>query len=50
MVDWLIGQDIVSTREEAVDYGETLLEGRVIVHVMEEHYFHDENFFYKFLN
>ena len=49
-VDWLIERELVSSREEAVEYGHSLMLGRVIAHVANEHYFHDDNYFYKFLN
>ena len=39
----------MSSREEAVEYGHSLMLGRVIAHVANEHYFHDDNYFYKFL-
>ena len=47
-VEWLIGRGVVTTREAAVQYGLHLLQGRVITHVTEEHYFHDDTYFYKF--
>ena len=49
LVDWLIERELVNSREEAVEYGHSLMLGRVIAHVTNEHYFHDENYFYKFL-
>ncbi len=48
LVDWLIRKDIASDREAAVEYGHSLMVGGVITHVMNEHYFHDESYFYKF--
>ena len=48
-VDWLLERELVSSREEAVEYGHSLLLGRVIAHVANEHYFHDDNYFYRFL-
>ena len=48
LVDWLIDEGIVNSVDEAVDYGQTLLEGRVLVHVTREHNFHYESYFYKF--
>ena len=48
LVDWLVDKGIVSTREDATEYGQSLLVGRVISHVSEEHYFHDEKYFYRF--
>ena len=49
-VDWLLEKEVVKTREEAVEYGDSLMLGRVIAHVANEHYFHDEQYFYKFLD
>ena len=46
LVDWLINKQLVNSREDAVSYGEILLKGQVIEHVLQEHYFHDENYFY----
>ena len=48
MVDWLIERGIVNNREDAVQYGQSLLLGRVIAHVQGEHYFHDFPYFYEF--
>ena len=50
LVDWLIARELVKSRDEAVDYGQSLLLGRVITHVTSEHNFHDDNYFYKFLS
>ena len=47
-IDWLLNKGLVNTREEGVQYGNTLLEGRVLSHILDEHYFHDEGYFYKF--
>ena len=49
LVDWLLEKNVVKTREDAVQYGYSLLQGRVLAHVSEEHYFHDEPYFYRFL-
>ncbi len=49
MVDWLIERGIVSNRDDAVQYGHSLLIGRVIAHVQGEHYFHDLPYFYEFV-
>ena len=48
-VDWLMRHELAESREDAVHYGETLLEGHLIVHVSNEHHFHDEDYFYKFV-
>ncbi len=50
LVDWLLERNIVETREEAVQYGHSLMLGRVLAHVTQEHYFHDEPYFYRFLS
>lgn len=50
LIDWLIEKKIVNSREEAVQYGHSLMLGRVIAHVTYEHYFHDDQYFYKFLD
>ena len=47
MVDWLLSKQIAISREDAVSYGDILLQGQVIEHVFQEHYFHDENYFYQ---
>ena len=49
LVDWLIERELVNSREEGIEYGHSLMLGRVIAHVSNEHYFHDEAYFYKFL-
>lgn len=50
LVSWMVARGLAQSRETAVTYGQNLLEGRVIAHVEEEHYFHDESFFYRFLD
>lgn len=49
LVEWLLVEGLSDSKDEAEDYGKSLLEGRVISHVLEEHYFHNENYFYKFI-
>lgn len=49
-VDWLIAKGLAHSREDAVAYGQTLLEGRLFAHIMEEHNFYDEPYFYRFLH
>ncbi len=46
-VDWLM-QTQKATREEAIRLGQTLLEQGVIHHVLDEHPFEDEYYFYRF--
>ena len=48
-VDWLVTKGITKNREDAVQYGHALMVGRVIAHVTDEHYFHDESYFYRFI-
>ncbi len=48
LVDWLVRKGVVKDREAGVQYGESLLVGRVVAHVSNEHYFHDEPYFYRF--
>ncbi|XP_061186122.1 lysosomal cholesterol signaling protein-like isoform X2 [Saccostrea echinata] len=50
MCDWLLEVGLVHDRGEAVNYGRTLLIGRVIAHVKNEHHFHDLSYFYCFLD
>ena len=50
MVNWLLDEKIVNNVEEAVDYGQTLLEGRILSHVSGEHNFHNDNYYYKFVD
>ena len=47
LVDWLLAMQLADSREDAVSYGEILLQGQVIEHIFQEHYFHDENYFYQ---
>jgi len=46
LVDWLLSRELVTSREDAVSYGSVLLQGQVIEHICQEHYFHDNNYFY----
>jgi hypothetical protein len=48
LVDWLLEKGLVRTREDATQYGQSLLLGRVLTHVTHEHYFYDDNYFYRF--
>ncbi|WAQ93908.1 GP155-like protein [Mya arenaria] len=48
LCDWLQEVGLVHTRGEAVSYGRTLLRGRVICHVTEEHDFHDMPNYFNF--
>ena len=47
-MDWLMRKGVAKDREDAVQYGQSLLVGRVIAHVSQEHNFHDEPYFYQF--
>jgi len=46
MVDWMVSMGYASSRAEAVNFGQTLLEGGTIYHVTLEHNFHDKVYFY----
>lgn len=48
LVDWLLREGIAATREEGTEYGHSLLLGRVLTHVTNEHYFYDDRYFYRF--
>ncbi|XP_003740757.1 integral membrane protein GPR155 [Galendromus occidentalis] len=49
MCDWLCMVGLSHSRDEAVTYGRTLLEGRTIVHVSKEKHFEDDVHLYQFL-
>jgi len=46
LIDWLMERGLVNSREDGTSYGDILLRGQVIEHVLQEHYFHDDNYFY----
>ncbi|XP_065897494.1 lysosomal cholesterol signaling protein-like isoform X2 [Dysidea avara] len=46
LVDWLLQRGLVNSREDGVNYGDILLRGQVVEHVLQEHYFHDDDYFY----
>eukprot|EP00118_Oscarella_pearsei_P014140 m.119292 g.119292 ORF g.119292 m.119292 type:complete len:854 (+) comp37687_c0_seq2:132-2693(+) len=48
LVAWLTDEGIAEDQAAAVDYGRTLLRGRVLKHVHDEHDFHDLGYFYEF--
>ena len=48
LVDWFVEVGLGSSRTDAVRYGNVLLQGRVIKHCTEEHYFYDLPYFYRF--
>ena len=47
LVDWFLAKQLVISREDAVNYGDILLQGQIIEHVFQEHNFHDESYFYQ---
>ena len=47
-MSWLVANGVARSREEATAYGQDLLRGRVLEHVTQEHYFYDDNYYYKF--
>jgi len=48
LVDWLVEEGLAADRFEAVDLGNSLLQGRVIEHCVREHFFYDLPYFYQF--
>nr|XP_012148953.1 PREDICTED: integral membrane protein GPR155 isoform X4 [Megachile rotundata] len=48
LVNWLLEAGIAQNRDEAVQYGRSLLESRVLQHIDSTHHFHDENMLYTF--
>jgi len=46
LVDWLLQRGLVNSREDGTNYGDILLRGQVIEHVLQEHYFYDDDYFY----
>jgi len=41
-----LSRQLVNSREDGVGYGSVLLQGQVIEHIYQEHYFHDSDYFY----
>ena len=50
LVDWIIEFGLANTRMDAVYYGNCLLQGQIIQHCVNEHYFYDLPYFYRFCN
>lgn len=48
LVDWLIEVGLAADRPDAVCYGQRLLQGRVLEHIMRKHNFQDLPYFYHF--
>ncbi|XP_076756400.1 integral membrane protein GPR155 homolog anchor [Xylocopa sonorina] len=48
LVNWLLEAGIAQNREEAVEYGRSLLESRVLQHIDGTHHFCDQNLLYTF--
>lgn len=48
LIDWLIEADLVSNRQDGVNYGRHLIKGRVLRHVDSYLDFYDDNFLYTF--
>ncbi|MGL5875437.1 MAG: DEP domain-containing protein [Xenococcaceae cyanobacterium] len=46
-VDWLV-KNCQMSREEAIAFGQNLVEQKIIHHICDEHHFKDENLFYRF--
>ncbi|XP_022237952.1 integral membrane protein GPR155-like [Limulus polyphemus] len=49
LVDWLIKVGLAHNCYEAEEYGQKLLNGRVIRHIRDAHYFYDSPFLYEFI-
>eukprot|EP00051_Salpingoeca_urceolata_P000720 m.35614 g.35614 ORF g.35614 m.35614 type:complete len:839 (+) comp10937_c0_seq1:363-2879(+) len=48
LVTWLVQWEIASDRSEAVQIGKALVLARVVHHVLDEHHFEDNPYFYRF--
>lgn len=48
LVNWLLEANVAQTREEAVQYGRSLLESRVLQHIDGTYHFCDQNLLYTF--
>ncbi|XP_076361938.1 lysosomal cholesterol signaling protein-like [Tachypleus tridentatus] len=49
LVNWLIKAGLAHSSYEAEEYGQKLLNGRVIRHIQDAHYFYDSPFLYEFI-
>lgn len=49
LIDWLLQNRLVTSREEGLDFGRHLLYGRVIEHITREHFLCDNTYFYRFI-
>lgn len=47
-VEWLLTHSLARDRVEAVNYASHLLQGGVLKHIEELHYFHDQSLLYTF--
>jgi len=50
LVEWMLQQPVVSSREDAVSLGKILLAAGVIMHISQEHHFYDLDYRYRFQN
>ena len=48
-MDWLLEVGLAQGRSEASTYASRLLLGRVLEHCHQEHHFHDNGLFYRFV-
>ena len=48
-VAWLINVGLAGDRQEGVHYGERLIEGRVMEHIVRKRTFYDKNYYYRFI-
>jgi hypothetical protein len=50
LIDWLLSQNLVKSRQEGLELGRKLIFGRVITHVSHKRNFYDGFHLYKFSN
>ncbi|KOX79026.1 hypothetical protein WN51_10074 [Melipona quadrifasciata] len=48
LVNWLLDANVAQTRDEAIQYGRSLLESRVLQHIDGAYHFYDQNLLYTF--
>lgn len=48
LVNWLLDANVAQTRDEAIHYGRSLLESRVLQHIDGSYHFYDQNLLYTF--
>ena len=50
LVSWLVESRLCLDRSDAVTYASTLMEGRILEHVQQKHYFYDLPYLYQFVD